>query len=590
MRELSDWLKGSRRETLKDVAYTLNCSSEHPRGGARLGIVASSLAELAGRLEAVSPKLSDPASSTIRDARGIYFWNEPLVRADTKSVAFLFPGEGSQYPGMLADLCIHFPVVRRLFDTADRVAADMGDAIAPSVHLFAPAAEREEGLWSPATAVNVVLNAQWAMYQLLTHLGLQPDAVVGHSSGELLALAAAGVFPADRVLEQKLGHLGSIFRGFETSGDLPVAHLVAVAADRQRVEAICRDVGANDAAVAMDNCPHQVVLAISPAEFEPIVGRLRGEGILWESLPFSRAYHTASFAPVVGPIAQFFSEMTFQTQTVPIYSCASRRPMPDDVCAVRELAVKQWTTTVAFRETIEAMHADGLRLFVDVGARGNLAGFVEDILRGKPAFAIAANLPRRSGLMQLNHLVASTFAQGVSLTPDYLYARRRPRAIDWSAPTRRRGRRSTSPSVSPACSFHKVCSSAFARHRTRIPRLNIRLTKAWKTAVDPRLRYQTPASIPGVTETRGTTSRCRFRPRVSARLSRGWERTKSCFLKYSPVRSRGIVSTRSTYRIPRCPCRPTWPCSRSSAPCRRFCKRSKRSWLLISSGTLTSCP
>ncbi len=116
---------------------------------------------------------------------------------------------------------------------------------------------------------------------------------------------------------------------------------------------------------------------------------------------------------------------------------------PSDPDAIRELAVAQWTQTVAFRETIEAMHADGLRLFVDVGARGNLAGFVEDTLRGKPSFAVAANLPRRAGLTQLNHLVAATFAHGASLKTDYLYARRRPRAIDWNAPepasrTRRR--------------------------------------------------------------------------------------------------------------------------------------------------------
>ena len=99
--------------------------------------------------------------------------------------------------------------------------------------------------------------------------------------------------------------------------------------------------------------------------------------------------------------------------------------MPDDVASIRDLAVRQWTTAVAFRETIEAMHSDGLRLFVDVGARGNLTGFVEDILRGKPSFAVAANLPRRSGLTQLNHLVASLFAHGVPLNTDYLYARRR---------------------------------------------------------------------------------------------------------------------------------------------------------------------
>src|SRR5262249_31001688 len=72
--------------------------------------------------------------------------------------------------------------------------------------------------------------------------------------------------------------------------------------------------------------------------------------------------------------------------------------------------------------------------FVDVGARGNLAGFVDDILRGKPAFAIAANLPRRGGLTQLNHLVAATFAQGAPVEPEFLYARRQPRPIDWDAP------------------------------------------------------------------------------------------------------------------------------------------------------------
>ncbi len=101
---------------------------------------------------------------------------------------------------------------------------------------------------------------------------------------------------------------------------------------------------------------------------------------------------------------------------------------------MRELAITQWTRTVAFRETIEAMYADGLRVFVDVGARGNLAGYVDDILRGRPAFALAANLPRRSGLTQLNHLVAALFAQGVPIQPDFLYARRRPQRIDWDAP------------------------------------------------------------------------------------------------------------------------------------------------------------
>ena len=434
VRDHLSWLDGNPRHTLLDVAFSLNSLRKHAPGASRLGLVASSLPELTERLTSVLPRLADPACRFIRDGRGIYYWDEPLLKGRPGGLAFLFPGEGSQYPGMLADLCFHFPEVRILFDTADRIARDLGETVPPSEHLFGPMPGGDEKLWSTATAVNVVLNAQWALYQVLTRLGLRPDAVVGHSSGEILALSAAGVFQTDRALERKLGRLGAIMSGFESSGDLPAARLVAVATHRDRALAICRDADALDVAVAMDNCPHQVVLAMPSAEHAHLVERLRRENILIEELPFSRAYHTPSFCPVVGPIAEFFDQMSFRAPCVPIYSCASRGRMPNSPEVIRELAVSQWTETVAFRETIETMHADGLRLFVDVGARGNLAGFVEDTLRGKPSFAVAANLPRRAGLTQLNHLVAATFAHGATVSTDYLYMRRRPRAIDWNAP------------------------------------------------------------------------------------------------------------------------------------------------------------
>jgi len=434
VRTLARWLDRDKGPTLLDVAYSLNALKEHPPRGARLGLVASSLPLLTERLSGLLPRLTDPTCRSIRDGRGVYFWDEPLLNGDTKGLAFLFPGEGSQYPAMLGDLCCHFPEVRQLFDTADRIARDLGETVPPSEHLFGQVPGGDEKLWATATAVNVVLNAQWALYQVLTRLCLRPSAVLGHSSGELLALAAAGVFPTDRALERKLGRLGAIMKSLESSGDLPVAHLVAVAAHREKVEALCRDLDVDGVAVAMDNCPHQVVLVTPPVAHSRVIDRLRQENILWEELPFSRAYHTPGFGPAVGPIAEFFDQISFHPACVPIYSCAARGRMPSAPDAMRELAIAQWTQTVAFRETILAMHDDGLRVFIDVGARGNLAGFVADILRGRPSFAVAANLPRRSGLTQLNHLVAATFAQGATLKTDFLYARRRPRAIDWNAP------------------------------------------------------------------------------------------------------------------------------------------------------------
>src|SRR5207248_9682444 len=113
----------------------------------------------------------------------------------------------------------------------------------------------DERVWAASTGVNVVLTSQRALYQVLTRLGVRPDAVAGHSSGELLALAAAGVLQVDRELERQLGRLGTIFRDLEARGDMPAARLVAVAAGRDRVEAISRVLGASEAVVAIDNCP-----------------------------------------------------------------------------------------------------------------------------------------------------------------------------------------------------------------------------------------------------------------------------------------------------------------------------------------------
>ena len=427
MRWLADRLRTRPDSELKDVAATLASEAL----GVRLGLVVESIADLIARLDALAPRIEASTCESIRDARGSYFWAEPM--GGTNAVACLFPGEGSQYPGMLADLCPHFPEVRTLFDVSDRLAIEAGTSVLPSATLFGGSGDDAATLWESGTAVNLVLTSQWAIYSLLRHLGLRPSAVVGHSSGEFLALAAAGAIRVDRGLQGRLGALGAVFARLDASGAVAQARLLGVAASRERVEAGFGEQAAEIAIVA-DNCPHQVVLAGPHDALELVAVRLRDQGAMTEDLPFARAYHTPAFAPAVGPIREFFAGLGLKTPETAIYSCGSAGQFPHDVDAIRELAVAQWTRPVEFRRTIEAMHADGLRVFVDVGARGNLAGFAEDTLRGKPAFAVAANLPRRSGLTQINHAVASLFAQGVALTPEFLYARRRPRRVDFDAP------------------------------------------------------------------------------------------------------------------------------------------------------------
>jgi len=428
-RRLLDWLRRVPSAPLKDVAFSLNRAAAGP---VRLGLVASDLADLAERLAAVLPRLEDPECRSIKDARGAYFWDEPLG-AGNRRLAFLFPGEGSQYPGMMADLCLHFPQVRALFDTSDHIALRSGEETLPSERIFFSEYHDIPTYESTELAVNAVLSSQWAMYRLLRSLELEPEAVVGHSSGELLALAAAGAIETDTALEETLGRLGTVFRQLERSGRVPQARLTAVATNRERAEAAISAAG-SDALIAIDNCPHQVILAGSWKAVEAVVAPLRAEGVLCDDLPFSRAYHTPSFEPVLDPIRESFAGLAFSPPSSAAYSCALAGRLPTAPEAIRRLAVDQWSRPVAFRQTIETMYRDGLRLFLDLGARGHLAGFVEDILRGRPMFAVAAHSPRRSGTAQLGHLVASLFAQGLRINPHPLYERRRPQAVDFEAP------------------------------------------------------------------------------------------------------------------------------------------------------------
>ena len=122
----------------------------------------TSVDDLRDRLGWLVGKLEYPECRSIRELRGgSYYWEVPLA-ADGK-LAFLYAGEGAQYPGMLADLCPHFPALRQVLDGSDRIACAGGHARRPSDQLFSASdsGPERDGLWAIGTAVNVVLSTQW---------------------------------------------------------------------------------------------------------------------------------------------------------------------------------------------------------------------------------------------------------------------------------------------------------------------------------------------------------------------------------------------------------------------------------------------
>jgi acyl transferase domain-containing protein len=439
-RQLKDLLASSAAEAadLGNIAYTLNCPDVpcDDLDGC-LAVVASSIQDLERKLAHSAQRLADPTCEKINDISGIYFFEHKLAR--NGKLAFLFPGEGSQYLNMAADLCLRFAPVRERFDLVDRAFARHTRDWMPSQVIFPPPlpndAEtrsiQEQRLEAMDFAHEAVFAASQGLLALLIELGIRPEAVAGHSGGEISALLAAGVIRIadDTALVEHIIDINELYGQSCVDGLVPVGCAVAVsAAERKAILTIIEE-SDGEVQLAMDNCPNQVVLCGPEGAVGAVVARLRNAGALCMPLSFQRPYHTAAFEAYCTRIRPFFDRLEMGRARVGIYSAATARPFPDDPDEIRELAARQPALPVRFRETVEAMYDAGVRMFVEVGPKGMLTSFVADTLRGRPHLAIAANLPQASGVRQLNCLFGQLAAHGVGVRLNPLYERRGARRV-----------------------------------------------------------------------------------------------------------------------------------------------------------------
>ncbi|MGH8929117.1 MAG: beta-ketoacyl synthase N-terminal-like domain-containing protein [Egibacteraceae bacterium] len=414
-----------------DLAYTLNCpSSAIPT--TRLAIVATSIADLETKLARALGRLADPTCDRIEEPSGVYYTDAPLYAAG--ALAFLFPGLGTQYVNMLADLCVHFPEVRSWFDGMDRVSREGEHGRLPSQVVFPPPGGSTGDpamLRATDTGGTAVFVANQALYSLLSRLDLRPHAMLGHSLGDFSALGAAGALAVDdeaELIRQSL-LLQGVHEPLHREGRIPTGVLLAVGTlEREQVLALVQRSG-GALAVAMDNCSHQIVLGGSTEATAEAAEQLRQAGAVCTTLPVDCAYHTPAFAEYSDHFHGFYEQLEFRPPRIPVYSCVTAGQYPNEPEALRKLTADQWSQPVRFRQTVEALYADGARIFVEVGPGGHLTAFTDDILRGRPHLAVPADLAHRTGVTQLAHLVGLLAAHHVPMNLEYLYARRSPRRL-----------------------------------------------------------------------------------------------------------------------------------------------------------------
>ena len=432
-------LRGNAPPSLAEVA---KAAATQAKGEYRLALVCTGFDDLATKLEQSIAKLRRPDAAPFKTRSGMYYGHGTAPGR----VCFLFPGEGSQYPNMLGDLCMNFPQVRDWFDFIEEAARKRGSASRVPILSPPPTAvdaatlkELDQKLYDMDVAAELVFAASMGLQSIFDDLGLHADAMLGHSTGENTAITVSGVrrFSKREEIAEAVSELNRIFRKLDESGQIAQGTLLTIGALRPeaRKQLLARIAeGHSPMLLAMGNCPNQLVLYGAAAEAHALREQLAAEGAVCAELPFGRPYHTAQFKPVAEAYRAYYDSLDFGPGRAQLYSACSTAPFPHETTAIRELATAQWDHPVRFVETIERLYADGVRVFIEVGPSGNLTSFVSDTLRDKhDVVAVASNSRRRSGVAQLHHTLAQVYAAGVTLRPEALYTHRDIADVDLAA-------------------------------------------------------------------------------------------------------------------------------------------------------------
>ncbi|GAA1573701.1 hypothetical protein GCM10009678_65410 [Actinomadura kijaniata] len=409
------------------------------RGAARLRDLARTCAESTGevRFALVATDVDDlavkfAAAREGRSAPGVFVRDEAR---ESGQVAFLYPGQGSQRPGMLADLFVAFPRLQRLLRLAGgRYAEPM---FPPAAFTPAGTERRRAALTDTRVAQPALGIAGLAAHRLLTELGIRPDLAAGHSYGELVALCAAGVFGEQDLIELSAARAEAILAAARNGAVADPGAMAAVTATLDEVRAALS--GISEVVIANHNAPRQVVISGSASGLANALRSLAERGLSAERIPVACAFHSPLVAGAAAPLRAELAARDLRSPAFPVWSNTTAAPYDTDPAELAATLAGQVAAPVRFVEQVEAMYAAGARVFVEAGPGRVLTRLVGEILGDRPHTAVACDAPGERGLERLLTAFAELAAAGVAVDALSLFAGRDARVLTAADAERRPG-------------------------------------------------------------------------------------------------------------------------------------------------------
>ena len=289
-------------------------------------------------------------------------------------IAFIFPGQGAQACGMGKDFYEQTETGKRIFDKATEL---MGFSM-PELCF-----EENDRLDITEYTQAAMVTASIAMMRVLEENGIRPDVAAGLSLGEYCALAAAGVM-SDEDAIRTVRQRGIFMQEAVPVGQGAMAAILAL--DAAAIEEVT---GAMEGVwIANYNCPGQIVISGEKAAVEEACEKLKAAGgKRTVMLNVSGPFHSGMLAAAGEKLGQVLSQVEIHEPQIPYVANVTAQYVKN-AGEVKELLTRQVSSSVRWQQSVEAMIADGVDTFIEIGPGKTLAGFIRKISRDVKTFNV----------------------------------------------------------------------------------------------------------------------------------------------------------------------------------------------------------